>query len=438
MTSYPTVDQDPADALGAQAANRRCASKARGSVRAESGGLGRTSALVLLSFGTAQATSAITFLFAARHAGPEAFGRVVSLVGVVATVVGIVDFGGNTLVTREVAARRMSLAGAAGRITTKALVMAALGAILGMALRLVNLVTLTEAALAGLCGVAMTVSLGLQCILRGIGKATISGWLSALDKVLGLGTFTGLSAFVGLRPSLALLVALCAGPVIASTLGALWLALTVGVRRIRLISPYRGSLGFGLTSTATSLATLDAPTIAAIGGSVAAGHYGAVARWVNPLNLVSSAFVQAALPVLTAEPSTRSAMRRLRSGGWLLAASWVFAAATAALSPWMVPRLLGPGYEHSAPVLALLALSTIPSGISQVALTMLQARGRENAAAGRMLVAVFTQLLSIGIGSAILGGAGAAVGVLGAQVMLVLLLIREVLHLLVKEDRLDD
>ncbi|MCD5350962.1 lipopolysaccharide biosynthesis protein [Kineosporia mesophila] len=396
-------------------------------------GVAGDTVFILLASVVSQAAAAGSYLLLARSVGPEDFGSAIAISGLVLSLVGLAEFGTSNLVTREIAAQKITLADAFHGVLSRSLVMTGAGAGLAIVLDLIEQVTGAEAFMVAILVAGMSLSTGLQGIMRGRRRVRLASWLGASDKLVGL-AIVGATLLTGQRTAvLTLLAALSVGPWLVSAYIGVALLSESGTRRLRWVHPYRGSLGFGLTSSVTSVQTVDATAIAWLAGPAAAGQFGAVSKWVAPFNLVVAALSQAALPRLAAARTTSLALRELTHGLWAPALSCIAALITAIASPWVVELLLGSAFAGSASVLSLVALATIPAGASQIALTLLQARGAEGRAARNIVAAVVLQLAAICVGSVLFGAVGSGAAILVTQTMLAGLLIREVRTLLRSE-----
>ncbi len=397
--------------------------------------LSHSTILVLISSVVSQASVAATYLIVARSEGPAEFGRVMALVSLILSAVGLLEFGTSTLLTREIASNRMTLRQAAHGLFSRMLVMLGVAAFIAVGLLALRRASPAEAMMLALLAMSMTLSTGLQGVIRGLGKVQAASWLGATDKCVGFLVVAIDLVWRHNASGLSLMLGLTLGPAVVSMYILGWLLLRVPPSPVRWVHPYKGAFSFGLTSAVTSVQTLDTTAIASLAGTEAAGQFGAVSRWVGPLNLIVAAFTQAAFPALAADVSSAIAFKRLMSGAWILGLSWAAALLTALLSPWLVDLLLGSEYRHSAPVLSLMALATVPAAISQVTLMLLQARGDERRAAGRITAAVVLQLLMVSLGSVLFGSLGAAGAILLTQALLAAVLGKQVRRLLREENR---
>jgi O-antigen/teichoic acid export membrane protein len=394
--------------------------------------VGRSAAAVLATSVIAQMATACSYVFAARWAGVVEFGRMAAIIGLITAGVGLLDFGTSTYSTRELAARRMSAEEAVNRLGGKCVLALVVGISGTAILTILEWVSAIESILIPLTSVAMTASLGLQGIMRGLGRPVLASSIPALERGVALGLLVALALVEIPRPATGFLIAICSGCAIVS-FGFILRLTRIAGGALRLAMPYRGVAGFGVAASATSLQSLDVTLIAAASSAAAAGQYSAVSRWVAPLNLVTGALVQASFPVMSAERTTRSALRRIRPALWLIGLAWLGAGLTALLSPWLVTTILGSQYAHSAGVLSLLALATMPAAFSQITMTFLQARRRERAASMRVVFCVSVQLVLVGPASSHGGAMGAAAAILGTQVLLAVVLAAELTALFRRE-----
>jgi O-antigen/teichoic acid export membrane protein len=374
-------------------------------------------AVLAVSFVSQLGTASI-YVISARAAAPDQFGAVISLIGLVTTFVGVADFGCNALASRDLAARRRTVSDVVSGMVSRAMLVSLGAGLLSIVLASLSLYAMPLAILGAGLAVSMSGSFAVQALLRGQNRALLSSLAMAMDRSLALAVLFLLLS-LGAHPIGSLLLALTLGSTVVTLIGCMYFS-----RGFLNISgywrgwPYRGSMSFGVTASATSLQTLDVSVIHWSSGALGAGEYGAVARWTAPLNMIVGAYLQPALPELARQRDLRSALRRLKSSVVILGIAWLAAITAAIASPWIISATLGASYAGSAPVFSLLALATIPAGLNQLFLLLFQAQGFEKDAAVRLVFSVALQLSLIAILSHFWNAAGAAAAILTAQIVL--------------------
>lgn len=370
----------------------------------------------------AQAVNALVFVAVARGTSPADFGVVVAVLGVAAAAAGAIDFGSNTLWIREMAAGRLPVEVYEERLTAKLV--------------------------AGLAA-AVLVTAGL--FASGADRRWLMGAPVALASVFEQASLVRLSAAAqGQRVALALVVdKLVAGVVLASVLGGghrpadwLWLCLALGTvaggfvalvlardgetrPRLRLarVNPWRGARSYGLYGLAVSAQSLDVTVMGAIGGSIAAGLYGAVNRWTQPMGLLAAAFASASVPFVARARSGREALAVVRRAAWLPLSAVGGCTVVAVAAPQLVDLVLGESYEGAAVVLRLLAGAALVSVLNQPLAAFLQARGHEAGVARGMVVVLAVHLGLLAVFVPRLGVLGAGLASIAAQVCLLVMLV---------------
>jgi len=389
----------------------------------------RQAVLLAGATGLSQLAVAVVYILVARWADPAGYGLVVAAVAVGTTAAGVFDFGANSLWVRELASGRLDRREAGARAATKLLLASVIAAVAGTLLAaLVPNSTLWVAAPIAL---GLTGGLVFQVPLR----AAAQSHLTAIGVVVG--RFTGLG----------LLLALVAAGV--SPVDCLWLALLVGsiveaithlvvtpasyryiMRGFIPRNPWKDSRHYGVHGVAMSLQNLDVSILNALGGAVAAGLYGAVNRWTQPLGIVINAYTSASMPFVARARRWREVSTHLRSGLWMPALAVVACVAVAGGAPWIVPLLLGTQYSGSTAVLVALALGTIPAIANQPLAVFLQALGSDATVARVTLSAVVGRLALVALVATQWGAMGAALAFGTSQavmcVVLSVVFVREV------------
>ncbi|WP_258724175.1 lipopolysaccharide biosynthesis protein [Cellulomonas sp. NS3] len=370
----------------------------------------------------AQVVNALIFVAVARASSPADFGVVVAVLGVATAAAGAIDFGSNTLWIRELAAQRMPVEAYEKRLAAK---LAA--------------------------GLAAAVLVTACLLASGADRRWLMGAPVALALVFEQACLVRLAAAAqGQRVALALVVdKLVAGSVLAAVLVGghrpadwLWLCLALGTAaggsvalvltrhggtrpRLRLarVNPWRGARSYGLYGLAVSAQSLDVAVMGGIGGSSAAGLYGAVNRWTQPMGLLAASFASASIPFVARARSGQEALEAVRRAAWLPLSAVLGCIVVAAAAPGLVDVVLGDSYEGAAVVLQLLAGAALVSVLNQPLAAFLQARGQEVGVARGMVVVVAVQLGLLAVLVPRLGVVGAGVASVTAQVGLLVVLL---------------
>ncbi|MBF4624222.1 oligosaccharide flippase family protein [Clavibacter sp. VKM Ac-2872] len=392
------------------------------SAPASAGGLGRQATFLAASTAGAQILTALIYLFAARVSGPTDFGQVVTAIAIATSAVGVLDFGTNSLWIRETAKGALTTHDLARRALAKiviALVVFSVGAVV---LYLVSpnpwLWT------AGPIGLFLLISQTAQVPLRAHSRIGVVALSLVTDRVVGmLVLFAGM--LMGADGAASLWLALVCGS-IGSTLlllsqmpGRKRLLVTPELRRL----PWRGSGFYGLSSMAATSQVLDVAIMSAVAGPAAAGIYGAVNRWTQPMGLAVSAFAAAAVPVVARAQSWSAAWPQVKRALWLPGAALAACVVVIIGAPTFVDILVGDAYAESATVLRVLAFGTLFAIVNQPVAVFLQSLGRDREVSFVTLGLVALQLALVAVLASVYGSVGAAFAFLVAQAVMLLLLL---------------
>lgn len=361
----------------------------------------------------AQIATAATYIVLARTAGPSTYGHAMAAVGVAGAAVALLDFGSAAYHLRTAhrmhssaqdtnAIRHETHEWVTQRLTTALVGSVALGSImaaLGDAF--------FGAAAANLF--ALTLSSVTQTAYQAGHRFAAGSLSTTIERTVWLGL-----TLILIKIGASLQTCLTLAPLLA-TAGA-FLALTPfdgylfqGFRKALRTNPWHGTFHFGVNSVAVGMLSLDIPLVRTFSSPLAAGEFAAVNKWVQPFNLLSTAYSRSAFPHLVSTNRTE-AFKALRSGTPFLAGATVLAAALAASSPLLVAALLGRGYEGSAATFALLMLSVPSMMMNQPLGLFLQSQGREKTSSRIMLVSIAWQLTAVALLSNAFGSTGAALG----------------------------
>lgn len=374
------------------------------------------SAAVAAGAAVAQAAVAVLLLLAARQSSPSEFGNLVAGIAIGTTIAAVVDFGTNTYWSRELARGALDLRSVNERATAKV----AFGA-LACTFASLALWSLWHSQLwiAGPVGLTLLVAQAAQVPARGIGRGEIVARSTVVDRLAALFVFLALPSLgVGIFAST--WVALCVGCLVGAIICALGTppGTRPSVALARLRSPWRGSGSFGVYAVAGGLQTLDLPLLGIVGGSAAAGTYGAVSRWTQPMGLLASSFAAVSAPYFARSGNLREAWKWLGRARWIPVLAALLATFVVVGAPVLVHVLLGPSYASSIPALRLLGCAALLSVVNSPLQVALQSVGRERLVATFMVLATSLQLVTVLVLGSTFGASAAAVASIVAQALL--------------------
>jgi len=372
-------------------------------------GVGAQAILLAGATGIAQLITALIFVIAARSTDPAQFGTVVAAMALGTSFVGFVDFGTNGYWVRELARKKLNVEEFGQRLTTKVLVAGIISILLGGA----SYVIAPESNywMAAPVGFALFVNQSAQVPLRGMARTELISFSVLLDRTIAFGILVLLIA-IGFDAYSSLWMCLTVGSLSAAVLG--WRLTPAAMRPVLKLNlranPWRGAGFYGLSTAAVSAQTLDLPLLALSGGPLAAGLYGAVNRWTQPLGLLVTAFASASAPFVARSGSWGEAWLHVRKALWVPLAAIVGCIVVAAFAPLAVRFLLGNAYEDSATVLRILALAMVPVIVNQPLAGFLQSMGHDKGVSVIIMISVVAQLASVFVLGMLLGAVGAAIG----------------------------
>lgn len=360
----------------------------------------------LLSLGTAisQALTAILFIVTARTSQVEVFGLVATSIAGGMVAAGLLDFGFNSLLTRELSSGRVTVTGFESRAKSKL--------IIGLCVSILWFASTIQFGIYQAASSLVFLSvLTFQTVLvplRSESRSSSITLLFILERSSAMVLFLALTS-LGVVQVQSLIISLLTGTFIAisTTLIILAQAEKQGDKLKGLVWPWRGAKGYGLSSLANAMQQLDLPLLAIFAGPAMAGIYAAVSKWTQPLGIVANAFATAATPFIAKATSTRAAIQEVRKSVWLIFLACCGSTLMIPLAPFIVDQLLGRAYVNSVDVLQLLAFGTIPAILNQVLATGLQARSYDRQVAIINISGVALQL-SLIVFTSSYGGALAA------------------------------
>ncbi|MDQ0734048.1 lipopolysaccharide biosynthesis protein [Arthrobacter agilis] len=391
--------------------------------------VGGQAVLLALSAGAAQLGIAALFVLAARATDPSALGAVASAMALGVALSGIVDFGSNAFWVRELARGAMTPSDLGRKLLSKLVIgAAAAGALTGV------LIAFTPETLlwtAGILGLSTLIGQSAQTPLRGAALGDLASLVVVFDRLVAVLTYFALTS-LGLAAPSALIAALATGPVASAFLAA-YLTPPINspaYRNYRFRWPWTSARNFGVSAGFLSLQSLDVALLGSIAGPAAAGIYGSVNKWVQPVSILAGSFASASAPFIARAGNVRDSWRILRQAAWMPSLAIIGAGSLAILSPWLVETLLGSAYGSGAQVLTILAIAAIPGVLNQPLFIALQYLGRDRAVAIVLSSVIALQLALVAALAPSLGALSCAVAVLASQMLQLLaflfLTVREV------------
>ncbi|PPF67800.1 hypothetical protein C5E16_08370 [Clavibacter michiganensis] len=389
---------------------------------ARNGGLGRQATFLAGATGIAQIGTAIIYLIAARSSGPEAFGQAVTAVAVATAAVGIIDFGTNSLWLRETARGDLTpitlLQRSYGKLLIACLVLAA------AATAIVVLAPDTNLWTAAPIGMFLLLSQTAQVPIRARARMSVIAASLLIDRATGLAVM-GTALAIDIRGATILWIALVSGSIVSTAFLVFKMPDREAFRSARTIDlhPWSGSGFYGLSSVAVSAQSLDVAILSATAGPSAAGLYGAVNRWTQPMSLAVTAFAQSAVPVVARYRSWALAWPHVRNALWMPAAAMTACVIAFVTAPAVVDFLVGAAYAQSADVLRILAIGTLFAIINQPLAVFQQSLGRDRPVSFATVSSVALQLILVAVLAPQYGAMGAAWAFVAAQICICALLL---------------
>ncbi|KDF00733.1 hypothetical protein Y900_017770 [Mycolicibacterium aromaticivorans JS19b1 = JCM 16368] len=364
--------------------------------------------------GIAQLLVAALYILTARGMQPDEYGTVVTAIGVGLACAGFIDLGANAYWVRELASQQIAADELNARMASRFLIVLAASA----ATVVGALIIAPEFVATGFLLSSSTFAQTSLVPLRAAQRSEAVAWLTVVGRVFSVAVFLGQTS-MGIPAGVSLWSSLVLGDV-TLTLCALAVTPKDDRPRIRLRSmanPWSGTKWYAVTNLSVSAQQLDLPIVAVLAGSGAAGIYGGVNRWTQPLLVAIGAFASAAAPFMAAEPRLAALRGQLLRASWILVAAIGLSLGVFVAAPWLVTSLLGSSFSNSAPILRLLALAMLLNCFTQPMLVALQSRRRDHLAAGIVAAAVVVQLTFVVALTSSLGALAAGIGVLIAQVI---------------------
>jgi O-antigen/teichoic acid export membrane protein len=381
----------------------------------------RSAGLTTVAQVVSQLALAGVYLIAARAGAPASFGATVAAVGVAVIVVDLVDFGGNLLLTRELASPGAPRNLYVSFLVSKARILAAVVPVwIVVAFTLTGSASIAALGLyVGTLGIAQTG----QAALRGVHAFGLLSALMMLERITAL-VVAVLVYSLASSPSVVLAVSL----VTASALAACAVTLTArGRARIGNLEAgfslrrwYARSRGLGLSAVFSDLQGLDVILVAVAAGTTAAGYFAAANRLLAVLILVPVNIGYVLLPTLSSLRTDWARRRLTRHAVWLcvaLVAAVVVIPMT--LSGPLMALLFGSPYRAAAGALLVYCVAVLLVAVNQPLTVYLQTAGRDMPVGYLMAGLSLLNIPVVLLLSREFGQTGAAGGFLLVQVVLV-------------------
>jgi len=393
-------------------------------------------AALSLALGAAQVLVATTYALVARNSSPTSFGIAVAVLGLAAILSGVVDFGLNGYLVRELAARRVMPVQVFQRLLRRFVLLFLLCLTLVILAALLEF--LTDLAILGPCFAACLVVLSnnfgqsAQVPARARGQVKVISLATLSDRLAGL--LIALALISMNVSALWMLVFSVTAGQLAS--GAILLLATAEIRGAPrsmsrwlrgLGSPqswvraWQGSLHYGVAGLAGAFQQIDTTLLSVSGGLYATGIYGGVARWTQPLVLPATALSQAIAGEVASASSLRTAARAVMRSSWLLILGVIGSVTFAIASEPLTLLVLGPAYSGAGTTLSILSLAVIPTLFAQPFSLLLQSRKKDRFIGIAMWVTVTLRLVLVVLLGFSMGPEGAAVAVLAQQSLMLFL-----------------
>lgn len=166
---------------------------------------------------------------------------------------------------------------------------------------------------------------------------------------------------------------------------------------------------FWANSMGTQMRNFDVSIVTIMASPLVAGYYGAIARSLNPLMLLSTSLATIVLPLVARSEGKNQKKLWLPIGGTLGVVFAVYGALFA-LTPNLIPLVFGEDFEATTNGFRVALFGLVFASISAVQTAFLQALGKEKIV-GRISMATSAfMMLSVAIGAVLGGVTGAALG----------------------------
>jgi O-antigen/teichoic acid export membrane protein len=345
-----------------------------------------------LGSGAAQVLVAVIYILTARAMQPEDFGVIATAMALGAVGAAVLDFGSNSYWIRELASGRMTRDQLNPKIATRILF----------------------ACLAATLVVVVASATDPRLVATGVLRAELVGLLTAMNRAVSIIAFF-LLRWLGVDAGHALWISIALGDL--ALVGYLGISERSQLKPFsrRLSNPWSGTKWYSLTALSVSAQQMDLPILTTFAGASAAGIYGGVARWIQPMILATGSFSAAIAPFLAAQADLRAARSQVLRASWMLIVTILISVGVIVIAPWLVHTLLGPEYIGATAALQWLAGAMILNAIAQPLIATLMARQFDHVAAVIMLAAVGAQLATVAALAPTLGAVSAGVGMFASQ-----------------------
>lgn len=392
----------------------------------------RGAVILAMAMIAAQLIVAVSYAVVARGATPAEFGNALGLIALSSLASGLFDFGLSNYMVREIAASVVTTHEAATRIARRlivALTLAALILVVAILLEIslgLDLLGISAALL--LVFIATALAQSAQVPARAQGQMSLLSAATVANRLAGLATVL-VATNIHLPVIWVLASAISFGQVVNALVSVFGVrgrrsSAKIG-RTIRAVGgPHRwstswvGAGSYGMAGVAGAAQQVDVSLLTVFGGSSAAGFYGAVSRWTQPLVLPATALSQAIVGRVSAAGSARESFQIVLDHAWMIvlgiAASIMFAFFAGPLTE----VVLGPKYSQAALALAVLALAAIPTLLGQPLAMVLQSRRHDSVVATAMWIALAVRLILVCVFGAFFGAIGAALAVFTQQTVM--------------------
>lgn len=389
----------------------------------------------------ANGCSIVFYLLLARSVSPIAYGDVMAGITTAFVVGGLLNFGSNTHLVRELSAGRMLWSDVAPPAVGRVVYSVAASALLGT---FFWLFPASASFTAGLGVSMLTFSAHLsqfaQVIPLSGQRITFSGITLVVEKLVPL-VILAVWLSVSVFPFWLAPILMAIGCLAAALLNLLLLAfvtlkdatprralplrfsrllVAVPVRSGSVLNPWKGSYGIGFASVFYSLRQLDVLVARFGAGAAVAGEYAAVARWVQPISMVASSIGNMTLPRIASASSIAEALRIMLRFTPLVLVLCGASVVCAMYAEDAVTLVLGAQYSGASMALTVLALSMPILFVRQLVYIVLIGRGIDLHSA-RMVVAVSVLgLISVIPLASIYGAAGASFAYLVSELVMLI------------------
>lgn len=363
---------------------------------------------------------AVTLVLIARNAGPSLFGVLAAFLGLVVILQVVSDCGIATYITRLRAKQPDAPQIAVALKVHQCLGVLACVLLVGTAILVAyigdrpwwSLILLAVAGyLERQSDVRLTLALAdgdvwknaINLVLRRMVTLlmVIVGGYMSIDAILTFGIASFVAAVISLLMSRKMVR-------VQGTVAQLGL---LEFRSILLVSR-----SFWVNSIGVQLRNLDVFLIAALATPAIAGYYGAIARSLNPLMMISSSLASVLLPMV-ARSDGRVGKSLLAPVGGVLGLVSAFYIGMAIYADKLVPFLFGSQFTPAVSGFRVVLVGLIFASVSSLLSSFLQARGFEKYVGRVSILTSVVSLSGIVIGVVLAGVLGATVGLVVAYVV---------------------